>query len=525
MKKILIYTFAVITSFYIWGCVDDLTGTSGDTVAPTITVTSPKTNDTISFKGAVVSYTASDDQGLSYFELWVDSTFWSSNHFDIGENDALPTIKIVLDSATWVGKRISYFVIAYDKAGKSAKSNTMYNILVSTAPVIKSAPGAPQNLTVKKLSETIFNLSWDDTSSNVRTYEIWQKTGTGGTYAQIGEAPAGTKNYNVSGLNPNGNYFFKIRSKNEYGTSPWSNEANIGGGYGSGNIAAPTNLILTPLGIKKVRITWQDNSNNETYFQIERRQSWETNYTKVGAVPTNTTTFTDSSTALQANWEYYYRVKAYSSANDSSWSVDAYVKTYPYEITRPTNLAAVSSDVNSIVLTWTDNDYNETQTCIERKVGTNGNFEAYDSIMQSDIKTYTDNNVVIGVTYSYRIRQARPLSDYTIYSEYSNVATVAVTYPPNAPSNITAVYLTLDKKVQLNWTDNSDNETGFVVERRDEAFSSVFIQLFPTAPIGANVTGCFDNTVISGRTYLYRVKAVMNGKSSSYSNEVRIAIP
>jgi hypothetical protein len=524
MKKILIYVFAVVSLFYYLGCVEDLTGANGDKIPPTVSVTSPKTNDTISFKGATVSYTASDDQGLSYFELYVDSTFWSTNHFDVDASGNNPVIKITLDSATWVGKRISYFIIAYDKGGNGTKSNTMYNIYVSTGPVIKAAPGAPQNLAVKKLSETIFNLSWDDTSSNVRTYEIWQKSGTSGTYQKVGDAPAGTRNYNVSGLNPNGNYFFKIRSYNEYGYSPWSNETSIGGGYGNGNVAPPTNLIVTPLGTKKVRITWQDNSNNETYFQIERRQTWETNYAIVGAVPTNINTFTDSSTALQANWEYYYRIKAYSSSNDSSWSVDAYVKTYPYEISKPTNLVAQNNDLSSIVLTWNDNDYNETQTNIERKVG-NGNFEVYDSIMQSDIKTYTDNNIIIGVTYTYRVRQARPLSDYTIYSEYSNTASVTVTYPPNAPSNMTAVYLTLDKKVQLNWTDNSDNETNFIVERRDEAFSSVFIPLFPTNPIGANITGCFDNTIVSGRSYLYRVKAVMNGKSSSYSNEVRVTIP
>ena len=524
MKKILIYVFAAISLLYNYGCVEDLTGANGDKVPPKITVTAPATNDSIYFKGTAVTYTASDDQGLSYFELWIDSTFFTGNHFDVGTDGNLPTIKIVLDSATWVGKRINYYIVAVDKGGNRTSSNVMSNIYVSSIFLTKTRPFPPINLGLKILSESIYNLFWEDTCSYVDTYEIQQKTGTTGTWTTISTEKVGVKNINISGLDPNGNYYFRIRSINRYGASDWSKEININGGSGSGNITPPSRLVITPLGIKRVRITWQDNSNNETYFQIERRLNWETNYTRVGAVPTNTTTFIDSSTSLQANTDYYYRVKAFSSANDSSWSFDAYAKTYPYDISKPTNLAAVSNDLTSIALTWSDNDWNETQTNIERKTG-NGNFEQIDSLMQSDMKTYTDVNVVVGVTYSYRIRQARPLSDYTIYSEYSNVATITVTYPPNPPSNLVAAYLTLDKKVQINWTDNSDNETGFVVERRDVAWSSVYIPLFPTAPIGANVTGCYDNTVISGRTYLYRVKSVMNGKSSTYSNEVSITIP
>lgn len=524
MKKIYIYIFALLAVLSIYGCVEDLTGSNGDKLPPTVTVISPKTNDTIVFSGATVSYTAYDDQGLSYFELYLDSTAFIKR-FDVDASGNNPAIKIVLDSATWVGHTISYHLIAYDKGGNSTKSNVMYKIYVSAGIVIKAPPGAPQNVSVRKLTESIFNVKWDDTSSNVKGYEIWQKVGANGVYTKIADPAAADRNYNIPGLNPNGNYFFKMRSYNEYGYSPWSKEVNIGGGYGSGNIIAPTNLTVTPLGTKKVRITWQDNSDNENYFQIERKQTWETNYLIVGSVPKNTTTFTDSSTSLQANWEYYYRVKAVSSANDSSWSVDAYVKTYPYDIVKPTSLIASNTDANTIVLTWSDNDWNETQTCIERRIGTGGSFAPYDSIMQADIKTYTDVNVTIGNTYYYRVRQARPLSDYTIYSEYTNIASAVVTYPPNPPSGLYASYSTITKQVQLNWTDNSDNETGFVIERRDEAFSSVFVPLVPVPPIGPNVTGYFDGTTVSGRTYLYRVKAIMNGKNSTYSNEVRVAIP
>jgi len=521
MKRNIIYIFAVLSVFYMWGCVEDLTGANGDKIPPVITVTSPKTNDTISYSGTTVTYTASDNQKLSYVELYIDSTFYTGNHFD-ATNGVQPTVTIKLDSATFVGKRFSYFLIAYDVSSNSTKSNTMYNIYVNSTVLYKTAPGAPQNLTAKKLSSTIYNLSWTDTSSNVKNYEIWQRNNTTGTYFKVTEVPAGTKNYNVSGIDPNGIYYFKVRSYNSFGTSPWSNEASIGGGFGSANIAAPTNVIAAALGAKKVRVTWQDNSSNETYFQIERRQTWETSYTIVGQVAPNVTTYMDSSTALMANYEYYYRVKAISAANDSSWSSDAYVQTFPYDIAKPTNLVATTNSSYQVVLTWNDNDYNENQVCIERAEN-GGNFAAYDSVMQSDIKTYTDQNVTVGQTYSYRVRQARALSAYTLYSDYSNTATVSITVPPNAPTGLTASYISNARTVQLAWNDNSDNETGFVVERKDETLGN-FTSLTST-PLAANTTGYFDGPVTSGKTYTYRVKAVAGTKYSTYSNEVVITIP
>jgi|GEM_PF-512519 hypothetical protein len=517
MKKIFIYIFSIISVLYIYGCVEDLTGSSsGDTISPSITVSSPKTNDSIGYSSTSITYTASDDQGVSFIELYVDSVYVSHN------DGSSPTISLTFDS-TKIGKKINYFLIAYDAGGNSAKSNTMYNITLLKGSVIKAAPGAPTNLAAKKLSANVYNLSWTDTSSNVKKYMLYRKVTAAGTYTKIKEIASGTYNVNDDGLDPNSSYYYKICSHNDYGDSPFSNEVSINGGYGSSTVAFPTNLTAQALGAKKVRINWQDNSNNENYFQIERRISWSTDYTVAGVVLPNVVTFTDSSSALAANTEYYYRVKAVSG-NDSSWSTDVYVQTFPYDITKPTNLVATNTVAQTVHLTWSDNDYNETQTNIERRTGTSGQFSVIDSVTYSDLKSYDDNTVIVGETYSYRVRQARLSSDYSIYSDYSNTATITITVSPSAPTNLTGVFLPASRNVKLDWSDNSDNETGFVIEKRDSASTSSYTTL---TTVGANITEYFDaataTSASSGKTYYYRIRAT-NGKYSDYSNEIKVYI-
>jgi len=65
----------------------------------------------------------------------------------------------------------------------------------------------------------------------------------------------------------------------------------------------------------------------------------------------------------------------------------------------------------------------------------------------------------------------------------------------------------------LNWTDNSDNEDGFKIERR-LGDTGVFAEV---GSVGANVATFVDTTSDTQR-YCYRVKAFNVGGDSGYSN-------
>lgn len=100
--------------------------------------------------------------------------------------------------------------------------------------------------------------------------------------------------------------------------------------------------------------------------------------------------------------------------------------------------------------------------------------------------------------------------------------------PPTAPSNLTAQAgstgsgKTLTAFVDLSWTDNSNNEDYFVMERCQGASCTNFISI---ATIPANTTKYRDTTVARRKTYRYRVKAANAAGFSPYSNIASATTP
>ncbi|HAS40522.1 MAG TPA: hypothetical protein DCS93_08585 [Microscillaceae bacterium] len=85
---------------------------------------------------------------------------------------------------------------------------------------------------------------------------------------------------------------------------------------------------------------------------------------------------------------------------------------------------------------------------------------------------------------------------------------------PAAPSGLTASPNS-SSEISLSWTDNANNETGYVVERSTSAGSG-FVQV---ATLGANANSYTDNGLSASTIYYYRVKATNAQGSSPYSNE------
>ncbi|HET8548702.1 MAG TPA: Ig-like domain-containing protein, partial [Bryobacteraceae bacterium] len=95
---------------------------------------------------------------------------------------------------------------------------------------------------------------------------------------------------------------------------------------------------------------------------------------------------------------------------------------------------------------------------------------------------------------------------------------------PAAPGNLTANRVRNTGQVALGWTDNSNNETNFVLERCTITGEGAFrtCTYATLATIGANLTS-YNDTAPSGR-HRYRVKATNGAGSSPYSNEAQVNI-
>jgi hypothetical protein len=68
------------------------------------------------------------------------------------------------------------------------------------------------------------DLSWGDNSDNESGFKIDRKAGAGGSYAQIAVVGINVTTYRDQGLIESTTYYYRVRSYNDVGHSPYSNE-------------------------------------------------------------------------------------------------------------------------------------------------------------------------------------------------------------------------------------------------------------------------------------------------------------
>lgn len=80
----------------------------------------------------------------------------------------------------------------------------------------------------------------------------------------------------------------------------------------------PSNLFTTAISIIQIDLSWTDNSYGETGFKIERKTGTAGTYSQIAIVTADTESYSDI--ALIESTAYYYRVRAYNSSSNSSYS-------------------------------------------------------------------------------------------------------------------------------------------------------------------------------------------------------------
>jgi hypothetical protein len=196
-----------------------------------------------------------------------------------------------------------------------------------------------------------------------------------------------------------------------------------------------------------------------------------------------------------------------------STSVAVTAKPPPAPPSNLTATAVCSGGPRHVDLQWRDNSDNESGFTIERAAGG----DPYTTLVTlgAGRTSYSDAVLEDGVTYRYRVFAFNADGN----SEYTNEASVtAPPETPNVPSNLTASVT--GSGIHLAWQDNSNNESGFAIERRVSAwflYSSNWVEIATVRP---NVT-TYDDRVQPGLfqlTYAYTVRAFVGTCSSGYSN-------
>jgi acid phosphatase type 7 len=184
--------------------------------------------------------------------------------------------------------------------------------IIKSAPT--SPPAAPTSLSATAGSSQV-TLAWA-ASAGATSYIVKRATVAGGPYAAIATGVTATS-YVDSDVTNGTTYYYVVSAMNAAGESANSNQASATPQGGSPP-AAPTNLVATTAGKTKIALTWTDNATNETGFKIEMATSATGPFTQIATVGANTTSYT--STGLSRHTTYYYRVRAYGSGGDSTYS-------------------------------------------------------------------------------------------------------------------------------------------------------------------------------------------------------------
>jgi serine protease AprX len=208
------------------------------------------------------------------------------------------------------GVAYTYRVRAIGRGGASAWTNEAGGVPLA------GPPAAPTGLVVRPLSNSQVELTWLDNSTNETAFAVWRRDRTA-DWARVAVRVPNTTRYRDDGLVPGRTYTYRVRATNNQGASAWTKEVEA-----TPPAAPPSrpSALSAAVAGTAIRLTWSDNSADETAFAIWRR-SGATDWVQVGVVPPNVTRFTDA--GLAPGVAYTYRVRSIGLGGASGWTNEA----------------------------------------------------------------------------------------------------------------------------------------------------------------------------------------------------------
>lgn len=178
-----------------------------------------------------------------------------------------------------------------------------------------------------------------------------------------------------------------------------------------------------------------------------------------------------------------------------------------------TGATAKALAATELRLSWT-NAAGTHKSIVERTL-TPANAKSWAKVAEipGSTATYDDKGLEEGKQYVYRVRSVKAQGNFGVTAEFLGKLT-----KPAAPTDLRVVTAS-STKVELAWTDKSDDESGMKVERGLAAGGPYTV----VADLAANAKAHVDTGIEAGKTYYYRVSAV-NPVGPSASNEANAVI-
>jgi chitodextrinase len=277
----------------------------------------------------------SDDGSRFYWNGYYNPNSNGSINFDgLHGLDCANGSNVSLSSGTAYPFALAFF----EKTGGEAmelrwrigSSGTNYVLVPNAAFNVGSTPGgtpnAPSGLSATAFSHSQINLSWTDNSNNETAFEIVRGASAAGPFLPL--ATVTGNSFQDTGLTASTTYWYEVRAVNLAGQSAYTAAQSATTQAPPPPPAAPTSLIASTPALQTVQLQWNDNSNNETAFEVWRSTGNNTGYALLATVAGGAGSqkvYVDA--PVFANVHYFYKVRSVGSPTASAYSNEVNAST------------------------------------------------------------------------------------------------------------------------------------------------------------------------------------------------------
>jgi len=472
------------------------------------------------------------------------------------------TTTIGTDSSIYVTQPGNYIVQVTEKFGCSSSFSPAFTVIDSAGP---NKPDAASSLIASTLSQTSVELDWSQNPTpvnNETNFEIYQATQAGGPYKLAAITAADVSRYVVTGLTAGTKYYYVIRAVDNTGAARASNEAGASTIADTQAPTAPGALTVTGTGRNSIVLSWTASTDNvgvAAYdIYVNGTKSYtatpdQTTYTVSALVHAQTYAFTVKARDQAGNsspasnqvsgeplinglpWKYYNNLsQSLTKLPDFGALVPALTGVSPNVTLTPSTSTTyygflwegyiivpttgsytfrVASDDGAKLFLGSLNGSGSPYSFTGTATVSNDGSHSSSTTATSSTMTLTAGIYPIAIAYYQKTSGAsvaiswRTPSSPISYVTIPNSAFIEAASPdgtvPTTPSNLKAVAASY-KAINLSWTDNSNNETGFEIWRSTSATSG-FAIVNTTA---AGVTSLIDSTVAASTHYYYQIRAI-----------------
>jgi hypothetical protein len=411
-------------------------------------------------------------------------------------------------------------VVKYSDTGLSPNTRYFYRVRKSLGTSSAGVP-YPNNEIGIGAYTYLANITLDGSAYRDNTiYLTWsgntagadiviERKMSGGSFSPLTTVGPDTRGwYDNTGLVPGADYTYRVKARTQTNESLYSNTLTVNNYY----LDAPSGLEISVNKDLTIELSWEDNSTDETGFEIWRRVQDSDKFVLYATVDKNVTTYKDTNIEKEVEYSYYVRAFTGSGSVYSAYSNTATIGVGM--IKPPADLRYTYISESQVLLQWTDTSDNESGFVVEQKIGESGEWETLNWLSR-DKKTYTVSGLNKYTRYYFRVRAYNTAGNADAVSDEILVTTALPTVPSDVSAEAAAA-----SQVKLTWKDNSDTEDGFKIMR-----SLVSGRLYsPVAELGKNVTTFVDNSVRGGTKYYYKVVSY-NTAGESESVEVSVRTP